>query len=89
MTQQRHAQRYVAAYDCETGFAWRNLGGGSWKKTSYATHALPAREGKVAAIENALIPQYGVGPLAGFMDASGDFNFCTELDSLKTASLPR
>lgn len=83
MTQQRQAQRYVAAYDYETGFAWRNLGGGSWKKTSYATHALPSREGKVAAIENALIPQYGTGPLAGFMDASGDFNFCTELDSLK------
>lgn len=45
--------------------------------------ALPSREGKVEAINNVLVKMYGCGPLAGFMDAAGDFNFCTEFSSLK------
>ena len=40
-------------------------------------------EGKVTAVEYALVPRYGCGPLAGFMDSSGDFNFCTEFESMK------
>ena len=44
---------------------------------------MPGLEGKVTAIENALVPLYGCGPLAGFMDSSGDFTFCTEFDSMK------
>lgn len=43
---------------------------------------MPGLEGKVTAIENALVPRCGCGPLAGFMDSSGDFNFCTEFDSM-------
>ena len=40
--------------------------------------------GKVTAIDNVLRPKYGgKGPMAGFMDSSGDFNFCTEYSSLK------
>ena len=83
MTQQAYNGIYVPAYDWETGYAWLNKGGGAWEKTDSAIRALPSREGKVQAVENALVPMYGCGPLAGFMDASGDFNFCTEFDSLK------
>ena len=83
MTQKAEGGVYVPAYDWETGYAWLNAGGGKWVKTDGAIRALPSREGKVQAIENALVPLYGCGPLAGFMDASGDFNFCTEFDTMK------
>ena len=83
MTQKAEDGIYVPAYDWETGYAWLNAGGGVWEKTDRAIRALPSREGKVQAIENALVPYYGCGPLAGFMDASGDFNFCTEFDTMK------
>ena len=83
MTQKAEGGVYVPAYDWETGYSWLCKGGGEWEKTDYATRALSSREGKVEAIENALVPLYGCGPLAGFMDSSGDFNFCTEFDSLK------
>jgi len=40
--------------------------------------------GKVTAIKNVIAPRYeGEGPIAGFMDSTGDFNFCTEFNSLK------
>ena len=40
--------------------------------------------GKVTAIVNAIAPSYnGAGPLAGFMDSTGDYNFCTEFANLK------
>ena len=83
MTQQTENGLYVPAYDYETGYAWKNSGGGKWEQTEYAIHAMPGLEGKVTAVWNALVPQYGAGPLAGFMDSSGDFNFCTEFDSLR------
>lgn len=83
MTQKMENSVYTPAYDYETGYAWRNLGGGKWEQTEDAIHAMPGLEGKVRAIENALVPRYGAGPLAGFMDSSGDFNFCTEFDSLR------
>ncbi len=83
MTQKAEQGKYVPEYDWETGCAWLNGGGGAWQKTTSVIRALPSREGKVQAIENALVPMYGCGPLAGFMDSSGDFNFCTEFDSMK------
>ena len=83
MTQKAKKGVYVPAYDWKTGYAWLNAGDGTWKKTDNPIRALPSREGKVQAVENALVPIYGCGPLAGFMDASGDFNFCTEFDSMK------
>ncbi len=83
MTEKLEGGVFVPVYDWETGYAWILADDGTWQKTDYAIHALPSREGKVQAIENALVPLYGCGPLAGFMDSSGDFNFCTEFDSMK------
>lgn len=83
MTQKAEGGTYVPAYDWDTGYTWVMREDGTWRKTDDAICALPSREGKVQAVENALVPIYGCGPLAGFMDASGDFNFCTELDSMK------
>ena len=84
MTQQLADGVFVPAYDYETGCSYDNAGAGVWEKTEYAVQALPGMEGKVKAIENALMPRYdGHGPIAGFMDSTGDFNFCTEFESLK------
>jgi phosphoglycolate phosphatase-like HAD superfamily hydrolase len=83
MTQAKKDGKFITDYDYETGYAWLNKGNGKWEKSEYAINAMPAREGKVQAIKNALGAMYKCGPLAGFMDSSGDFNFCTEFDSLK------
>ena len=83
MTQTLENGKYAPSYDYENGYSRDNLGGGKWKTSEYAIHAMPGLEGKVTAIENALVPRYGCGPLAGFMDSSGDFNFCTEFESMK------
>ena len=82
MTQKLEGGVYVPAYDYETGYAWVNKGG-AWEKSEHAIRTLSVREGKVVAIENVLVPRYGTGPIAGFMDSGGDFNFCTEFDSMK------
>ncbi len=83
MTQTLKNGVYAPSYDYETGYARDNRGNGNWQPTELAIRAMPGLEGKVTAIENALVPRYGCGPLAGFMDSSGDFNFCTEFDSMK------
>ena len=83
MTQKQEDGKYVPAYDYETGYPLINGGNGVWNKLDTPIKALPSREGKVTAIKNALLPRYNCGPLAGFMDASGDFNFCTEFSSMK------
>ena len=83
MTQTLENGVYAASYNYKDGYACDNLGGGKWQPSKYSIRTMPGLEGKVTAIENALVPLYGCGPLAGFMDSSGDFNFCTEFDSLK------
>ena len=83
MTQTVENGVYASSYDYKTGYPRENLGGGKWQPAKYAIKAMPGLEGKVTAIKNALVPRYGCGPLAGFMDSSGDFNFCTEFDSMK------
>ena len=84
MTQMLEDGYYIPEYDYETGFSYDNAGEGVWERSAYAIQALPGLEGKVMAIENALMPRYnGHGPIAGFMDSTGDFNFCTEFESLK------
>ncbi|MBQ7152383.1 MAG: hypothetical protein IJR83_00390 [Clostridia bacterium] len=82
MTQKTDGGRFLAEYDYEDGRPYFN-DKGSWRRADESIRALPAREGKVIAIENFLVPLYKAGPLAGFMDASGDFNFCTEFESMK------
>ena len=84
MTQKLNNGKFVPDYDYETGYPYINKGNGNWEKTSNPIKALPGREGKVTAIKNVLYPRYNnKQPLAGFMDASGDFNFCTEFKDMK------
>ena len=82
MTQKVVDGKLVAEYDYENGYPYYN-NNGTWEKATTPIKALPSREGKVKAIQNFLIPKYKAGPLAGFMDAAGDYNFCTEFDSMK------
>lgn len=84
MTQKLENGVYVPAYDYETGCGYERDAEGAWIRASEPIKTIPVMEGKVTAIENALMPRYaGCGPLAGFMDSTGDFNFCTEFQSLK------
>ena len=84
MTQKQVDGKFVPGYDYETGYPYINKGSGKWEKTNVPIKALPGREGKVTAIKNALYPRYNnAQPIAGFMDASGDFNFCTEFKDMK------
>ena len=84
MTQKQENGKFVPGYDYETGYPYINKGSGKWEKIDQPIKALPGREGKVTAIKNALYPRYhNHQPIAGFMDASGDFNFCTEFKDMK------
>ena len=74
------------AYDYKTGYAWMPQSGDRWVEatTLNATKAQTQGKGKVTAIQNVLGPVYGNhGPIAGFMDSTGDFNFCTEFEDLE------
>ncbi|MBQ7124069.1 MAG: 5'-nucleotidase C-terminal domain-containing protein [Oscillospiraceae bacterium] len=76
--------RYVNSYDYETGYGWMIDEEGNWVKDNLALGAQTQGVGKVQAINNAILPKYEyVGPLAGFMDSTGDYNFCTEYANLK------
>ena len=76
--------RYIAQYDMASGCGFYAESNGSWKRMTRATQSQTQGEGKVTAIVNAISPEYGgKGPIAGFMDSTGDFNFCTEFKSLK------
>lgn len=74
--------QFIPEYDYN-GTAYLRTGRG-WAKDNIATGTVTAGPGKVTAIDNVIRPRNGnQGPLAGFMDSSGDFNFCTEYSSLK------
>lgn len=75
--------KYVNEYDYEDGCAWMPGEGGRWDKGKTPTKAQTQGKGKVTAINNVLVKEYGHGPIAGFMDSTGDFNFCTEYKTLK------
>lgn len=75
--------RYTNGYDYDAPGAWLSSEGGWQADSTFTLSCIPAGEGKVAAITNAISPRYSCGPSAGFMDATGDFNFCTEFSSLK------
>jgi hypothetical protein len=75
--------KYVNSYDYETGYGWQVVEG-EWVKDNLALGAQTQGFGKVEAINNAIMPKYnGVGPLACFMDSTGDWNFCTEYADTK------
>ena len=76
--------RYLPRFDDETGCGFYADKNGSWTRMSRPTKAQTQGVGKVTAIVNAIAPEYGDrGPVAGFMDSTGDFNFCTEFRTLK------
>ncbi|MBQ9546052.1 MAG: hypothetical protein IJU90_02040 [Bacteroidales bacterium] len=74
---------YCGGFDYATGYARLTTPDG-WTTGSLALGAQTGGVGKSISIANAIAPLYGnKGPLAGFMDATGDFNFCTEFASLR------
>lgn len=75
--------KYVNGYDFETGCAWLAEDGGAWTRDTVPTGAQTQGSGKVTSIDAVLVEKYGHGPYAGFMDSTGDFNFCTEYETLK------
>lgn len=83
MTNKLEEGKYINAYDYETGYAWLNQEGKWVKDTANPTKSQTQGVGKVTAVDNAIYVRYGYGPIAGFMDSTGDFNFCTEYKSLK------
>lgn len=83
MTNKLEDDKYINEYDYEKGFAWIPGKNGSWEKGETATKAQTQGTGKVTAINNVLVKEFGHGPVAGFMDSTGDFSFCTEYDSLR------
>ncbi|MCQ2609520.1 MAG: hypothetical protein MJ151_01840 [Lachnospiraceae bacterium] len=83
MTSKTKDGRYINEYDYESGYAYLAKNNSIWEKGKLATKAQTQSKGKVIAIQNAIMPYYGKGPIAGFMDSSGDFNFCTEFKDLK------
>lgn len=75
---------FTNSYDYSSGYAAIPASDG-WTYGNLATAAQTAGPGKVTAILNSIAPLYGgATPLAGFMDSTGDFNFCTEFASLRT-----
>ncbi|MBQ6700597.1 MAG: HAD family hydrolase, partial [Oscillospiraceae bacterium] len=75
--------KYDHKYDYKNGCGWLTDGEG-WVRDTLPTKAQTQGVGKVEAINNAILPKYDyVGPLAGFMDSTGDYNFCTEYANLK------
>ena len=83
MTNKLEGSRYINEYDYEKGFAWIPGEDGGWEKGDVPTKAQTQGEGKVTAINNVLVKEFGHGPVAGFMDYTGDFNFCTEYKTLR------
>ena len=82
MTRTQNNGVYDNSYDYKTGCGWMVIDG-EWVEDTLPLGAQPQGKGKVDAINAAILPKYGVGPLAGFMDSTGDYNFCTEYDNLK------
>ena len=78
------AGRYIPEYDFTNGRGFLAGPDGSWIEDDIPTRTQPWGQGKVEAIRNCLVSRYGgKGPLAGFMDSTGDFNFCTEFSSMR------
>ena len=79
---------YVNEYDWDGGYAWIPTEGeaveANWQKDTALQKTQTQGKGKVIAIQNVLYPKYNNhGPIAGFMDSTGDYNFCTEFETLQ------
>jgi len=85
MTNVYQGHKFINEYDYNTGFAWAPDGQGGWTElvNGEATKAQTQGKGKVTAIQNVCYDIYGHGPIAGFMDSTGDYNFCTEFETLQ------
>ena len=83
MTNKMENGVYINEYDYDSGYGWIAAEGDKWERGKKATKAQTQGKGKVTAINNVLVKEYGHGPIAGFMDSTGDFNFCTEYKTLK------
>lgn len=75
--------KYINEYDYTTGCGWIANADGTWIRDTTPTQAQAQGVGKVTAVTNVLGARYGHGPMAGFMDSTGDYNFCTEFKTLK------
>jgi len=76
--------KMLATYDYVNGYGYVKDMLGKWVKDIYPIKASCRDVGKIEAINNAIAVHYdGVGPIATFMDSSGDFNFCTEYNNTK------
>lgn len=82
MTISKKDGKYIPEYDYQSGYEWFATSTG-WERGNVASKTQTQSEGKVTAIRNVLFPKYGCGPMGGFMDSTGDFNFCTEFKNLK------
>ena len=75
---------YINQYNYNSGRGYYAKKNGEWEKMKTPENAQTQGDGKIDAIMNAIYPDYNNrGPIAGFMDSTGDFNMCTEFDSLK------
>ena len=84
MTNTLEDGKYVNSYDYETGCGWLANADGTWTRDTTPTQAQTQGVGKTTAVVNAISTKYdNHGPIAGFMDSTGDFNFCTEFNTLK------
>ena len=84
MTNTLEDGKYINKYDYETGCGWMAGEDGTWTRAEYPTQAQTQGVGKTTAIANAIAPLYSDhGPIACFMDSTGDFNFCTEFETTK------
>ena len=76
--------KYINEYDWDGGYAWFCEEDGKWEKDTVKQKTQTQGKGKVIAVQNVLYPKYhDHGPIAGFMDSTGDYNFCTEFESLE------
>lgn len=84
MTNAKKNEKYVNEYDYKNGCGWLANEDGSWTLDTNPTKAQTQGVGKTEAIANAIAPHYeNHGPIAGFMDSTGDFNICTEFNTTK------
>lgn len=84
MTLKTVGGKMINECDFENGFGAVAKENGTWEQMKLPIMVQPHKEGKTKAICNTLYKQYGnKGPVACFMDSTGDFNLCTEFADTK------